>query len=483
LASTFTRPHLYPKQHAAFFHGQRYGLTEASTKAGKTVAAISWILEKTFAGQISQNFWWVAPVSSQAEIAYTRIKNGLTHGSFRSQDSPTPRIYLPHGPVLWFKSGDNPDSLFGEDVYAAVVDEASRVKEESWYALRSTLTATQGPCNIIGNVKGRKNWFYRMARMAEKDGHAVNMHYAKITVLDAIAAGVIPQSEVEDAQRTLPEHVFRELYLAEPSDEGGNPFGGANIEACTGRLSDSPPVCFGVDLAKKQDWTVVIGLDNECRVCVFQRWQHVPWRESIDRIQAIVGEDIPVLVDSTGIGDPVLEEIQRDHGNFQGYQFSNISKQRLMEGLAVSIQSHEMVFPVGPIPLELQAFEYVSIPTGVRYQAVEGYNDDCVCALALARQQWATVAPAASLMQFYSSQAKVNLAQARRENEDTTPMGQAFVQRLSRAETFNNELTELYNQTLAEYQPEAITCQRCHKPVMGPARVTDGVWVWHEGCM
>jgi hypothetical protein len=28
-----------------------------------------------------------------------------------------------------------------------------------------------------------------------------------------------------DEQATLPEHVFRELYLAEPSDDEGNPFG------------------------------------------------------------------------------------------------------------------------------------------------------------------------------------------------------------------------------------------------------------------
>ena len=90
-ALTYTRPALYPKQSEAFFHGQRYGLTEASTKAGKTVAAIAWILECAFAGHKGQNFWWVAPVSDQAKIAYTRIKNGLTHGTFKAVESPPPR--------------------------------------------------------------------------------------------------------------------------------------------------------------------------------------------------------------------------------------------------------------------------------------------------------------------------------------------------------------------------------------------------------
>jgi hypothetical protein len=36
------------------------------------------------------------------------------------------------------QSADNPDTLYGEDVHAAVIDEASRMKEDSFYAVRST---------------------------------------------------------------------------------------------------------------------------------------------------------------------------------------------------------------------------------------------------------------------------------------------------------------------------------------------------------
>jgi hypothetical protein len=33
------------------------------------------------------------------------------------------------------------------------------------------------------------------------------------------------KAEIEDAKRELPDHVFRELYLAEPVRRRGNPFG------------------------------------------------------------------------------------------------------------------------------------------------------------------------------------------------------------------------------------------------------------------
>lgn len=487
-ALSYTRPRLYTKQERAFFTSKRYALIEASTKAGKTVAAIAWIIEQALSGEANWNHWWVAPVNEQAKIAFVRIKNGLTLGTFVAREAPTPQIQLVNGGIIAFKSGDNPDSLYGEDVYSAVGDEASRIKEESWHALRSTLTATQGPVRLIGNVKGRKNWFYRLARLAES-GSRPNMHYEKITVLDAIAAGVIPESEVEDARATLPEHVFRELYMAEPSDDGGNPFGLQHIAACVARLpSIKPAVAFGVDLAKKQDYLVVIGLDEDGNVCVFDRWQGLSWPQSIARIHSLVGEDAPALIDSTGIGDPVLDQFQLEHGNFRGYQFTNASKQKLMEGLAVSIQRHEISYPKGPIVDELENFEYVTQPSGrVLYSAPEGLHDDCVCALALARQAWAEAAPATSLMAYYSAEA----AKAR-ESLDEKPgvlfdADDIYTARrtealLSPEESLDNELTDLYEATLNAYAPAPLRCFRCHE-VVGGDRVSDGQLVWHRECI
>lgn len=377
---TYTRPRLYPKQEAAVFADERYAIIEASTKAGKTLACLIWLFEKTMACKAGQSTWWTAPIYSQAEIAFGRMRLGIPRDLYTINESKL-YITLANGARMWFKGADKSDALYGEDVYAAVIDEASRVKEEAWHALRSTLTATRGPIRIIGNVKGRRNWFYIMARKAEAGDP--DMHYARITARDAVEAGVIAQAEVEDAKRQLPEAVYRELYEAEPSDDEGNPFGVDAIRACIGPLSARPPVCFGVDLAKSHDYTVVIGLDAQGHVCRFDRWQ-APWEVTIDRVTARVGT-VPALVDSTGVGDPVLERLQKHGSNYRGFQFSAPSKQKIMEGLAVAIQQHEIMFPDGPITNELEAFEYVYSRSGVHYSAPDGLFDDCVCALALAR--------------------------------------------------------------------------------------------------
>ncbi len=378
---TYTRPPLYPKQREAFFNDYRYSWIEGSTKSGKTVSCMAWLFEQALVhGKKGREFWWVAPVISQAEIAFNRIKRGLPDGIAVARQTPALTLSLPNGAVIRFKSGEKTDNLYGEDVWACVMDEASRMREEAFYAVRSTLTATGGPLRIIGNVKGRKNWFYLGCRKAEAG--EPNHIYRKITAADAVEAGVFPQSELDDAARALPEQVFRELYYCEPSDDGGNPFGLNFIRQNIRPISTKPAAVYGVDLAKSYDWTVIHGLDGDSNTCVLERFQ-LPWAETMKRVELICGTT-PTFIDSTGVGDPIVEQLQRKGSNFNGFKFNAQSKQRLMEGLALAIQQGEVHYPDGVCVSELEGFEYTYTRTGVLYTAPQGQHDDCVMALALA---------------------------------------------------------------------------------------------------
>jgi hypothetical protein len=233
---------------------------------------------------------------------------------------------------------------------------------------------------IIGNVKGRKNWAYQLARKAESG--VPGWRYSKITAADAVAANVLQADEVAEAQRDLPEQVFKELYLAEPSDDQGNPFGIDAIYKCVAPMSNKEPVCWGWDLAKSVDWTWGIGLDEDGAVCRSERWQS-PWEETLKRIVNITA-GIPALVDSTGVGDAILEFLAKAGSNFEGFKFTSTSKQQLMERLAVAIQQQQITFPEGQLLNELLSFEYVYTRTGAQYSAPSGLHDDGVCSLALA---------------------------------------------------------------------------------------------------
>ena len=395
------RPSLYPAQEAAIFGDQRIVCVEASTKSGKTVGCLAWLTEQAIEqGRTGFAYWWIAPIYSQARIAFERFKRYVDGQLWAANDSDM-RISLGNGATIWFKSAEKPDALFGEDVRAAVIDEASRVREASWHAIRTTLTATQGPIRVIGNVKGRRNWFYKLCRRAEagEPGYA----YSRLTAYDAVEAGILTPEDVAEARMDLPAHVFQELYEASAALDTGNPFGDEYIAACT--LDTDPawttwdgedePIAWGWDLAKSVDWTVGIALDEHGTVCRLRRFQK-PWMQTIDAVRHETG-DVAALVDSTGVGDPILEALQQPWGdddvthlgrNYEGVKFSSGSKQQLFEGLAVAIQHRSIRFPPGAITSELEQFEFTYTRTGTRYAAPEGAHDDTVDALALAVSRW-----------------------------------------------------------------------------------------------
>ena len=376
----YKRPYVTSYQQAILDCEERFTITAASTKTGKTASHIIWLFEQALKCKEGQSVWWVAPVYQQAEIAFRRMKTQVTDVNFFQSNETKLLLTLPTGSRIEFKSGEKPDNLYGDDVFAAVIDEASRMREESWYAMRSTLTATQGKCKLIGNVKGKKNWFYKLgerARQGEPD-----YKYFKITAYDAAREGIISEKEIEQAKRDLPDYVFRELYLAEPADDKSNPFGLDAIRKCIAPLSNKPAVSFGIDLAKYTDWTVITGLDSENRVCYSDRFQN-DWSQTKQRIIGVVGKT-PAYIDATGIGDPIVEDLQKILPKIFGFKYTTQSKQQLIESLVMEIQANTIRFPDEPYGSELENFEFEYTRTGVRYTAPPGLHDDAVNSLALA---------------------------------------------------------------------------------------------------
>lgn len=375
----YKRPYLTSYQKAILDSDARYTITAASTKTGKTASHIIWLFEQALALKNNQSVWWVAPVYQQAEIAFRRMKAQVNIKDFFISNESKLVLTTPMGSRIEFKSAEKPDNLYGEDVYAAVFDEASRSREDSWFALRSTLTATQAKCKLIGNVKGKKNWFYKLGERA-KSGEA-NFEYFKITAYDAAKEGIIKEEEIEQAKRDLPSHIFKELYLAEPAEDNTNPFGHTNIDNCITPMN-GVPICYGIDLAKYTDWTVIIGLNKDGNVAHFDRFQK-DWSQTMNVITKTIGKT-PAFIDATGNGDPIVEQLQRTNPRVYGFKFTSQSKQQLIEGLVMAVQGGNIGFPEGVIADEMRNFEFEYSRTGVKYTAPQGLHDDAVMSLALA---------------------------------------------------------------------------------------------------
>jgi hypothetical protein len=324
--------------------------------------------------------WWIAPVYKQTKIGFERCKSLLPQPLTKVNESDL-ILTLPNKSTIEGRTADNPDNLYGEGVMAGVIDEASRVKELSWHAIRTTLTQTQGRLRIVGNPKGKKNWFFRLCQQA-KDPLA-DKSQLSYTHLQSIDNPYISEKEVELARTLLPRHVFEELYLGIPQDDIAGVF--THIRDCIAPTLAEP----------RKDTAYFMGLDEQGRLNYFDRFNQLDWGFQKNRIESIAKKynNTKILMDSTGLGDPIFDDLKDRGLDIEGLKFTNESKKKLIEGLAIAIQNKDISFPViDELINELELFEYQITPAGnITYSAPEGYNDDCVVSLALAVQALGTL--------------------------------------------------------------------------------------------
>lgn len=228
----YSRPEIirrYAKQVQFIDAPTKHAIIEATSKAGKTVGCLVWIYEQALSdlpGRPNKDgcyYWWVAPILAVSKIAYRRMKRFIRPRELFTYNDTELSITLLNGATIVFKGADNPDSLYGEDVYAAVLDESTRMKEDAYVAVDSTLTATKGAMRIIGNVKGTLNWSYNLAREVEA-GKLKDWSYYKLTAGDAVDAGVLEQEVLDEKKSRLPNGIFLELYYAIPFVNSSNKF-------------------------------------------------------------------------------------------------------------------------------------------------------------------------------------------------------------------------------------------------------------------
>jgi len=289
------------------------------------------------------------------------------------------------------KSADNPVSLLGEGLDWVIIDEASRLKPSIWEGhLTQRLLDKNGWALLISTPRG-KGWFYDMYRRGQgKDPELQSWNYPSRTnpYLDA---------SLIDAERDrLPSRVFAQEYEAQFVEGSGAVFHGVR-ECAVGDFEEPIPkktYFGGLDLAKTEDFTVLVIVNREAKVVAVDRFNRLDWALQVNRIKATTDRynQARVCVDSTGAGEPVFETLQRAGVYGEPYAFTQKSKAALVNNLSLMLEQRLITLPrpqLWPEGIdELESFEYsVSEQGNVRTGAPSGVHDDTVVALGLAAWQ------------------------------------------------------------------------------------------------
>jgi hypothetical protein len=147
---------------------------------------------------------------------------------------------------------------------------------------------------------------------------------------------------------------------------------------------------IGADLAKLEDFTVLTVYDRQDNTQVFQmRFNNLEWPTIKNRIRTLSKHynKALVMLDSTGVGEPIHDDLARDGVPVEPIHFTNELKKQLIEKLANWIELQRMtMLQLDETIQEFRSFTYdMSEKTGrVIYGAPLGFHDDIVISHALA---------------------------------------------------------------------------------------------------
>jgi phage terminase large subunit-like protein len=307
-------------------------------------------------------------------------------------------INFPGGGSTQVRSADDPQSLRGEGLTLAVLDECAFMREIAWTeALRPALSDKLGGALFISTPAGR-NWFWRLW-MRGQDAAERDWRSWRFPTRDN---PYIAPSEIEAARRDLPERIFQQEYEAEFLESSGEVFRRVLDAATATGMGPQPgrQYVMGVDWAKSADFTALTVMDVAAREVVYlDRFNQIDYIVQRARLQALAERYRvdAIIAESNSIGEPIIEQLQRDNLPVRGFQTSNATKAQIIEALALAFEQGTIRILPDPVLIgELQAYEMERLPSGMtRYSAPEGMHDDTVMSLALA---WSAVADSGPLL-------------------------------------------------------------------------------------
>ena len=375
---------------------------------GKTRFAAAELLD--IAGERGGLYAWIAPTYYIAERGETAVK--LIGGDFiqlRGQNPVRATFNGGGDPAeIRFLSADNPDTILGDGFDGVIVDEAARLEKSVWdQHIRPALADKQGWAVLISTPRAR-NWFFDFHTRGRDPNETLYRSFS-FTSLDN---PYFPPEEWDEAKRTTPQDIFRQEYEAEFLEDSAGVF--HNLAAClipSSLTHDSSlitgPVVIGCDVAKHTDFTVLIAMDSKTGRCFdMERFNHLDWPIQKERILAFARKYRGKLIlDATGAGDPIYDDLARVYSNIVPFKFTSHSKVELIQRLIVAVEQQKVSWPAGWDVLtdELKRFEYAISPSGtITYSAPSGYHDDCVIALALANRYRQEYAYTGAMLPFLS---------------------------------------------------------------------------------
>ena len=326
---------------------------------------------------------WISPVYKQCKKVFDEIDNAFANDQHVfNVKNKTELFFKSHNKsTINFYSSERYDNIRGETFDYLIIDEFAFIDEAAWSeVLRATVLVRGREVLLMSTPKG-KNHFHRIHNLC-----GINPQYKSFS-MTSYDNPIINPTEIDDAKLTLPEHVFRQEYMAEFIDGGSGLFKDfiyIKSPVKTNRMY------AGLDVGRADDYTVLSVFNERGEMYYIQRWNLDTWANIVNKVAEKINEiGCHTLVEVNSIGDAIFEQLKDKVSNnslIQPFVTTSKSKQDIIEQLVVANQCGELkIIEERWLINELDLFTYEYNPKtkSVRYSAPNGFHDDGVMATAI----------------------------------------------------------------------------------------------------
>lgn len=364
-------------------------------RAGKDKTCFNIMVKEAF--KRKGTYFYFLPEYSQAKKV---IWDNIDNDGFKMLDHVPPeviestnatelKIVLKNGSIIQLMGADSFEkSGVGTNPVGVVFSEYPINDPNVWNYVRPILTANGGWAIFNGTPRGT-NHAYNLLNYAEENEDWFSQ------VLTVEDTDVLTEKQLAEERDSMPEDLFMQEYYCKFLEGAGAFF--RNIEQNTyegqpDKIDKTHRYQIGVDLAKYQDYTVITPID----LCTFyvgeiDRFNQLDYTTQKVKIEATylryTADNKPIVyMDSTGVGDPIVDDLIDRGVEIEPYQFTEKSRKELLTNLQIVLEQNRIKIPNDKrLIAELKSMQYVLSDRGkLKIQVPEGMHDDMIMSLALA---------------------------------------------------------------------------------------------------
>lgn len=359
-------------------------------RSGKDKACFNLLVKKSFE-RVGTYFYFLPEYSQAKKVIWDNIDNDgfrtidhIPKEAIAKKNDSELKITLVNGSIIQLIGADTFDkSGVGTNPIGVVFSEFPITRPDIWGYVRPILLANGGWAVFNGTPRGQ-NHAYTMLEMAKESPE----WFTQVLTVDDTKI-ITPEQIEQERAEGMPQQLVDQEYYCKFIENATSFFKGIE-EVCTLTQQGENPLYkyqMGVDLAKYQDYTVISIINLHTFEQVYlERFNQMDWNIQKAKIEAIYHRfNRPRgWIDATGVGDPIVEDLNKRGIKLEAYKFTEQSRKDLLTNLALKLEQRIVkLIDDDILKQELSYFQYELVGQKLKIKVPDSLHDDTVFSTAL----------------------------------------------------------------------------------------------------